>query len=113
MKSEINDDLNNIGIYKDNEIFWKSYLEDDVLGLAYSIRKQGNSFQKITGVSYKNSLTEVSLEHSCLCRYLEKDNRIYTHLKTNTLEISQRKQFTVAGFLLVKNCIQFISGCCK
>ena len=59
-----------------------------MLRLAYGIKKQGNSFQKISGVSYKNSLTEASLEHSCVSRYLEKDSRIFSHLKTNTLEIS-------------------------
>ena len=50
MKGEINDDLINIGNYKDYEIIWKPYLIDYVLALAYGIKKQGNSFQKITGV---------------------------------------------------------------
>ena len=55
-----------------------------MLGLAYGIKKQGNSFQKNTGVSYE-SLTEASLAWCCLGRYFEKDNRI--------LYTSKNKQF--------------------
>ena len=55
-----------------------------MLGLAYGIKKQGNSFQKITGVSYE-SLTEASLAWCYLGRYFEKDNRI--------LYTSKNKQF--------------------
>ena len=41
--------------------YFRPYFIDDVLGLAYGIAEHGNSIQKITGVSYKNSLTEASL----------------------------------------------------
>ena len=76
MKGEINQDLINIALYKDYENLWRLYFIDDVLGLAYVLAKHGNSIQKITGVSYKNSLTEAALEWSCLGRYLKEDNKI-------------------------------------
>ena len=69
MKGEINNDLNNISNYKDYENLWRPFLIDDVLGLAHVLAKHGNSIQKITGVSYKNSLTEAAPGWSCLGRY--------------------------------------------
>ena len=56
-----------------------SCFKDDVLGLAYVVAKHGNSIQKITGVSYGNSLTEAALGWSCLGRYLKEDIRILIH----------------------------------
>ena len=61
MKGEINHDSTNIGKNKDYENLWRPYLIDDALGLAYVIAKHGNSIQKTTGVSKKNSLTEAVL----------------------------------------------------
>ena len=61
LKGERAHDLITLNNYKEHEKLWKSYLIDDVLCLAYVVSKHGNSIQKITGVSYKNSLTE-----SCL-----------------------------------------------
>ena len=58
---------------------WRPYLIDDVLGLPYVLAKHGTSIQKITGVSYKNSLTEAALGWSCLGRYLKEDNKIFIH----------------------------------
>ena len=88
IKGEINHDLFNIGIYKDYEILWRPYLIDDVPRLAYVIAKHGNRIQKITGVSYKNSLTEAALRWSRLGRYLKEENKVIKHPKTNMLEIS-------------------------
>ena len=34
------------------------------------------AFKKMTGVSYKNSLTEAALGWSCLGRYLKEDNKV-------------------------------------
>ena len=76
MKGEISRDLINIDKYKDYEDLWRPYLVDDVLGLACFIAKQGNSIQKITRVSFKNSLIEVFIGSSCLGRYLKEDNKI-------------------------------------
>ena len=81
MKGEINQDLINIALYKDYENLWRLYFIDDVLGLAYVLAKHGNSVQKITAVSYKNSLTEAALEWSCLGRYLKEVNKILYTLK--------------------------------
>ena len=61
LKGKIAHDLITLSNYKEHESLWKPYLIDDVLGLAYVVSKHGNSIQKITGVSYKNSLTESSL----------------------------------------------------
>ena len=76
MKGEIDHDLINISNYRDYENLCRPYLIDDVLGLAYVVAKHGNSIQKITGVSYKNSLTEAALGWSCLGRYLKENNKI-------------------------------------
>ena len=83
MKGEINHDLINIGNYKDYENLWRPYLIDCVLGLAYVIAKHGNSIQKITGVSYKKSLTEAALGWSCLGRFLKEGNKIFYAAKNN------------------------------
>ena len=81
-KCEIDYDLIKIAKYKDYENSWRPYLIDDVLGLAYVVVKHGNSIQKITGVSYKNSLTEAALGWSCLGRYLKEDTKVlYTPRK--------------------------------
>ena len=76
MTGEINQDLINIGNYKDYENVWRPYFIDDVLGLAYLIAKHGNSIQKLTGVSYENSLAEAALGWPCLGRYFKEDSRI-------------------------------------
>ena len=76
MKGEINHDLINAGIYKDNGILWRPYLIDHLLGLAYVLVEHGNTIQKITSVSYVNSLTEAALGWSCLGRCLKEDNKI-------------------------------------
>ena len=93
IKGEMNHELINVGIYKNYEYY---FLIDDVLGLAYVVAKHGNSIQKITDVSNKNSLAEAALGWFCLGRYLKEGNKIlYTH-KTKMLEISLNKQFTEA-----------------
>ena len=62
VKKEIEHELITLSKYKKHENQWQPYLIDDALGLAYVISKHGNFFRKITGVSYKNSLTEASLD---------------------------------------------------
>ena len=96
MKGEIDHDLINISNYKKYGNLWRPYLLDDVLGIAYVVAKHGTGIQKITGVSYKNSLKEASLGWSGLGRYIKKIMRFYTHLKINMLEISFKKQYTEA-----------------
>ena len=76
MKSEIDHDLINIGKYKSYENLWRPYLIDDILGLAYVFDRHGERIQKITGVSYKNALTEAVLGWFCLGRYLKEYNKI-------------------------------------
>ena len=77
LKGEKALDLITLSNYKDHESLWKPYLIDDVLGLAYVVSKHGNSIQKITGVSYENSLTESSRGWSCLGRCLKEDNKTF------------------------------------
>ena len=77
MKGEIDHDLINFVNSEDYKNLWRPYLIDDVLTLAYVVVKHGNSIQKITGVSYKNSLTQDGLGWSCLGRYLKEDNKIF------------------------------------
>ena len=76
MKGEVNHDLINIVNYKDYENLWRPYLIDDVLGLAYVVAKHAKSIQKITGVSYKNSLTDAALGWCCLEKFLKEENRV-------------------------------------
>ena len=79
LKCEINHDLINIGEYEAYESLWRPYLIDDVLGLDYGITNHGNCIQKITAVSYENSLTEAALDWSCLGGYLKEDSKgLYT-----------------------------------
>ena len=65
LKGEIVHDFITLSNWK-HENQWKPYLIDDVLGLTYVISKLGNCVQKITGVSYKNSLRKSALAWSCL-----------------------------------------------
>ena len=104
MKGGIDHDLINIKNYNDSEHLWRPYLMDDVLGPGYVIAKHGNSIQKITGVSHKNSLTEAALAWSFLGKNLKNIIRFYTHRRTSLLEISLSKQYTeVESKLVVKN----------
>ena len=77
LKGEIAHDLIKLSNYKEHEKLWKPYLVDDVLGLTYVVSKHGNSIQKITFVSYKNSLTESSLGWACLGKYLKEDGKTF------------------------------------
>ena len=65
IKGEINHNLITSTNYKEHEKFCKPYLVDDILGLAAVVAKRGNKIQKLTGVSFKNSLTESFLAWSC------------------------------------------------
>ena len=89
---EIAHDSITLSNYKERGKLWKLFLVDDVLGLAYVVSKHGNSIQKITGVSYKNSLTESSLGWACLGRFLKEDNNtFYTPKHKNFVRNSVRK----------------------
>ena len=58
---EIDPNLITLSNYKEHQKLWKSYLIDDVLGLTAVVARRDNKIQKLTGVSFKNSLTESSL----------------------------------------------------
>ena len=53
--------------------------------LAYVTAKHGDSIQKITGVSDKNSLTEAALGWFRLGRYLEEDDKILYPLRNKNV----------------------------
>ena len=76
VKGEIYHDLINFGNCKDYKNLWRPFIIDDLLGLAYIIAKHSNSIRKITGISYKNSLTEATLGWYCLERYLKENIEI-------------------------------------
>ena len=109
-EGEIDHNLINIDIYKDYEKLWRHYLVDDLLGLPYVVARHGYIIQKITGVSYKNSLTEASLGWSCLGRYSKEANRFYKHQKKNRyVRDFIRKTIHGGGYLACKkNCINII-----
>ena len=75
IKREIAHDLITLSIYKEHEHLWKFCLIDDVVGPAYAVSKHGNSIQKRTVVSNKNSLTESSLGCVRLGRSFQEDNK--------------------------------------
>ena len=101
MKDEIDHDLINISNYKNYENLWRPYLISDVLGLAYVVVKHGNCIQKITGVSYKNSLTEAALGWSCLGRYLKGDNNIlYTPKNKYVTDFIKKNNSRRQNFIL-------------
>ena len=77
MKRAVAHDLITLSNHKKDESLWKPCLIDDDLGPAYVVSKHGNSIQKMTGISYKNSLTESSLGWACLGRYLKEDNKTF------------------------------------
>ena len=108
MKGEIDHDLISISKYKDYENLWRPYLIDNVLGLAYVAAKHGNRIQKITGVSYKNSLTEAALGWSCLRRYLKEVNKIlYTHKNEYVIDFIKK---TVHGGRVLACNKEFVSN---
>ena len=77
IKGEIDHNLITLSNYKEHEKLWKPYLIDDVLGLAAVVAKHGNKIQKITGVSFKNSLTESSLAWSALGKYVKQSEKTF------------------------------------
>ena len=91
MRGEVDHDVIIITNYKDYENSWKPYLIDDVLGLAYGVAKNGNHIQKISGVSYKNSLTEDSLGWPCLGRNLKENSKdFYTPINKYVQDFNKK-----------------------
>ena len=68
LEGEITHDLIALLFYKEHESLRKTYLIDNVLAFAYVVSKHGNSIQKITVFSNKNSFTQSSLGWVCLGR---------------------------------------------
>ena len=77
IKGEVDRNLITLSNYEQHEQLWKPYLIDDVLGLAAVIAKQGNKIQKLTGVSFKNLLTESSSAWSILGRYKNESGKTF------------------------------------
>ena len=82
---------------------WRPYLVDDLLELAFLIAEHGNEIQKITGVSYKNSLTEASLGWSCLGKYLKEDNKVLYTPKNMFGDLIRKTIHGGGYFLVMKN----------
>ena len=75
LKSEIEQNDVSLSNYKEKEQLWKPHLVNDVLGLAAVAAKHGNNIQKITCVSFKNSLSESSLAWATLGKYLNQEGK--------------------------------------
>ena len=88
IKGEIDHNLKTLSNYKEHEKVWKPYLIDDVLGIAAVVAKHDNKIQKVTGVLFKNSLTETSLARSTLGKYMEQSEKCSIHQKINMFETS-------------------------
>ena len=108
LKGEKAHDLITLSNYKEHESLWKPFLIDDVLCLAYVVSKHGNSIQKTTGVSSKNSLTESSFGWACLGRYLKEDNKTFYTPKNNYVRHFVRK--TVHGGRVICLNRKFVSS---
>ena len=100
IKGEIDHNLITLSNYKEHEQLWKPYLVDDVLGLAVVVAKHGNKIQKLTGVSFKNSLTESSLAWSTLGNYIRQSGKTFYTPKKNMFGISFIKRCTEEELLL-------------
>ena len=77
IKGEIDHNLITLSNYKELEKIMRPYLVDNVLGLAAVVAKHGNKIQKITDVSFKNSLTESSLAWSTLGKNTEQSGKSF------------------------------------
>ena len=80
-RGEIDHNLLTLSHYKEHEKLLKPCLIDDVLGVASVVAKLGNKIQRITGVSFKNSLTESSLAWSTLRKYMKQSGKTFYTLK--------------------------------
>ena len=101
IKGEIDHNLITLSNYKEHENIWKPYLIDDVLGLAVVVAKHGNKIQKLTGVSFKNSLTESSLAWSTLGRYIRESVKSFYTPKNKYVRDFIHKT-VVAGLEIIK-----------
>ena len=77
LKTEMEHSVITLSNYIEKERFWKPYLINDVLGLGMLVPKHANKIQKITGVSFKTSLTQSSLSWSTLGKYMEAAGKLF------------------------------------
>ena len=107
IKSEIDQNLITLSNYKEHEHLRKPYLTDNVLGLAAVVAKHGDKIQQLTGVSFKNSLTESSLAWSTLGRYIKQSGKTFYTPKNKNLRDFIHK--TVHGGRVVALNRKFVS----
>ena len=77
LKTEMEHSDITLSNYIEKEHFWKPYLINDVLGLGMLVARHANKIQKITGVSFKTSLTQSSLSWSTLSKYIEASGKSF------------------------------------
>ena len=97
-----------LSIYIEKEHFSKPYLINDVLGLGMLVAKHANKIQKITGVSFKTSLTQSSLSWSTLGKYMEASGKSFYTPKNKYVRDFIRK--TVHGGRVVALNRKFVSS---
>ena len=83
LKGELDHNDITLSNYKEREQFWKPNLVDDMLGLGAVAARHANKIQKLTGVSFKNSLTESSLAWSTLGYYIKQSGKTFYTPKKN------------------------------
>ena len=108
LKTEMEHSDITLSNYIEKESFWKPYLINDVLGLGMLVAKHANKIQKITGVSFKTSLTQSSLSWSTLGKYMEASGKSFYTPKNKYVRDFIRK--TVHGGRVVALNRKFVSS---
>ena len=108
LKTEMEHSDITLSNYTEKERFWKPYLINDVLGLGMLVAKHANKIQKITGVSFKTSLTQSSLSWSTLGKYMEASGKTFYTPKNKYVRDFIRK--TVHGGRVVALNRKFVSS---
>ena len=108
LKTEMEHSDITLSNYIEKERFWKPYLINDVLGLGMLVARHANKIQKITGVSFKTSLTQSSLSWSTLGKYMEVSGKSFYTPKNKYVRDFIRK--TVHGGRVVALNRKFVSS---
>ena len=108
LKTEMEHSDITLSNYIEKEHFLKAYLIIYVLGLGMLVARHANKIQKITGVSFKTSLTQSSLSWSALGKYMEISGKSFYTPKNKYVRDFIRK--TVHGGRVVVLNRKFVSS---
>ena len=69
----------------------KPYLVDGEVGQAAVVAKHGNKIRKLTGFSFRNSITESSLARSCSAKFVKASEKTFYTAKINHVRVFNQK----------------------